>query len=331
MKFLKKIFFTLFILISGAIMITAFNFLVFVYAPSPATSPVYLEIPMATNFNKIVTLLKQKNLISNALFFQIFVRYKKVTTCILSGEYLIPPGRTPMELLNILMQGRVILHRITFPEGMTVKEIANLLEKKSICSSYRFYNLAMKPHKIACLSEVFPNLEGVLFPDTYLFPKNYPPKLVIKKMLDHFCEVYTYVLRKPAKNTELTNRDVITLASIIEKEALLKREMPVISSVFHNRLRKGMRLQSDPTVIYDIPYFVGKITKKDLLNPTPHNTYRFKGLPPDPICNPGESAIRAALNPANTNYLYFVARNDGTHVFSDNLNTHNIAVLLYQR
>ena len=209
--------------------------------------------------------------------------------------------------------------------------MANLLEKKSICSAYRFYNLAMKPHKIACLSETFPNLEGVLFPDTYLFPRNYPPRLVIKKMLERFCQVYTPALKEKAKAIGFTNREVVTLASIIEKEALLKREMPIISSVFHNRLRKGMRLQSDPTVIYDIPYFVGKITKKDLMNPTPHNTYRFKGLPPDPICNPGAPAIHAALNPAKTNYLYFVARNDGTHVFSDNLDTHNTAVLLYQR
>ena len=331
MKSLKKIVFALFILSVVTIMITAFNFLVFMNAPSPATMPVYLEIRKSTSFNRVVTILKQKNLISNTLFFQALARYKKVTTRILSGEYLTPPGRTPWEILTILLQGRVILHHVTFPEGTTVKEMANLLEKKSICSAYRFYNLAMKPHKIACLAETFPNLEGALFPDTYLFPRNYPPRLVIKKMLERFCQIYTPALKAKAKAIGFTNRDVITLASIIEKEALLKSEMPIISSVFHNRLRKGMRLQSDPTVIYDIPYFVGEITKKDLLNPTPHNTYRFKGLPPDPICNPGEPAIRAALNPARTNYLYFVARNDGTHVFSDNLDTQNTAVLLYQR
>ena len=331
MKVLKTLFLTLIVLILSAMFAIGFNFLVFLYTTSPATSSVYIQIPRSASFREVSQLLRDKNLISNRWFFIALGKYKKVTNKIQSGEYYIPPGITPLKLLHILETGKVILHRITFPEGMTMREMADLLESKSICSAHQFLLITTNSYTIPCLHETFPNLEGELFPDTYLFPRNYPPKLVVAKMVKRFCQEYTPNMRKRAKEIGMTDRQVITLASMIQKEAMLKREMPIISSVFHNRLKKGMRLQSDPTVIYDIPYFTGKLTRKDLLNPTPHNTYRFKGLPPDPICNPGKDAILAALYPAKTDYLYFVARNDGTHVFSSTLEQHNIAVLLYQR
>ncbi len=331
MKFLKKFTLSIAILAFCAVFAIGFNFLIFLYTPSSPAKSIYVEIPHAASFRKITQILKSKNLISNTWFFLALGKYKKVTAKLQSGEYLIPPNTKPLQLLSILSAGRVLLHSATIPEGLTAKEIANILEAKGICSAYQFYHLAMQPHKIQCLNEQFRNLEGVLFPDTYRFPKNYPPALVIKKMVKRFCKIYTPAMRKRAKEIGMTNRHVVTLASMIEKEALLKREMPIISSVFHNRLKKGMRLQSDPTVIYDLPYFTGRLKKEDLLRPTPHNTYRIKGLPPDPICNPGRNAIFAALYPAKTNYLYFVARNDGTHVFSKTLDQHNIAVLLYQR
>jgi len=331
MKFLRT--FSLFavtLLLCG-VFVLGFNFLVFLYSTSPTSHPVYVEIPRHASFKSVTRILKEKHLISNRWFFLALGKYRKATEKIQSGEYMIPPRTTPGELLTILETGKVVLHHITLPEGMTMREIANLLESKSICSAHQFLLIAAHPHEIPCLKEVFPNLEGVLFPDTYLFPRNYPPRLVIRKMVQRFCQVYTPGMRKRAKAIGMTDRQVITLASMIQKEAMLKREMPLISSVFHNRLKKGMRLQSDPTVIYDIPYFAGKLTRKDLMRPTPHNTYRIKGLPPDPICNPGKDAILAALYPAKTDYLYFVARNDGTHVFSRTLDEHNIAVLLYQR
>ena len=331
MKFLKKLAFNLAILLFGAIFIIGFNFIIFLYNPSSPSRPVYVEIPRAASFRKITSILKEKNLVSNPWFFLLLGRYKKLTSKLQSGEYLIPPKTRPLELLSILSHGKVILHPVTFPEGTTVRGFADILESKSICSAYQFRALAMKPHRIDCLHEEFRNLEGALFPDTYLFPKNYPPALVIKKILKHFCKVYTPRMRKRAKEIGMTNREVLTLASIIQREAFYKSEMPIISSVFHNRLKRGMRLQSDPTVIYDLPFFTGKLKKEDLLRPTPHNTYRIKGLPPDPICNPGKAAILAALYPAKTKYLYFVARRDGTHVFSETLTQHNIAVLLYRR
>jgi len=331
MRFLKKLVFSLAILFFSAIFILGFNFIIFLYTPSSPSRPVYVEIPHAASFKKITHILKGKNLVSSPWFFLLLGKYKKLTFRLQSGEYLIPPKIRPLQLLSILSHGKVILHSVTFPEGSTVRDFADILESKSICSAYQFRALAMKPHRIDCFHEEFRNLEGALFPDTYLFPKNYPPALVIKKILKHLCKVYTPRMRKRAKEIGMTNREVLTLASIIQREAFYKREMPIISSVFHNRLKKGMRLQSDPTVIYDLPFFTGKLKKEDLLRPTPHNTYRIKGLPPDPICNPGKAAILAALYPAKTKYLYFVARHDGTHIFSKTLTEHNIAVLLYRR
>ncbi len=331
MKFIRKLSLTVVILVLCAVFAVGFNFFIFLYTPSSPTQSIYVEIPRAASFRKISHILQEKHLITNRWFFLLLGRYKRLTSRLQSGEYLIPPNTRPLRLLSILSTGKVLLHPVTIPEGLTAKDIADILESKSVCSAYKFYNLAMCPHRIVCLAEQFRNLEGVLFPDTYLFPKNYPPAMVIHKMVKRFCKIYTPKMRKRAKEIGMTDREVITLASMIEKEALLKREMPIISSVFHNRLKKGMRLQSDPTVIYDLPYFTGKLKKEDLRRPTPHNTYRFKGLPPDPICNPGRAAILAALYPAKTDYLYFVARNDGTHVFSKTLDQHNIAVLLYQR
>jgi len=331
MKLLKKLIFSLTVLVLCTTFAMGFNFLVFLYTPSSPPSAVYVEIPYGTSFRRITRILKNKNLISSPWFFMALGKYEKLTSKIQHGEYLISPGTSPLQLLSTLSRGRVILHSVTFPEGTTVRGFAEILESKSICSAYQFRALAMKSHRIPCLREDFRNLEGVLFPDTYLFPKNYPTALVIKKILKRFCRVYTPHMRQRAKEIGMTNREVITLASIIQREAFYKSEMPIISSVLHNRLKKGMRLQSDPTVIYDLPFFTGKLKKEDLLRPTPHNTYRIKGLPPDPICNPGKAAILAALYPAHTKYLYFVAQRNGTHVFSKTLNEHNIAVLLYRR
>ncbi len=331
MRLIKTLTLAFLTLVVCGFFILGFNFFVFLYTTSPATQSVYVQVPRHTSFKAISRILKKKNLISNEWFFIALGKYEKATGKIQSGEYYIPPRITPLKLLYILKTGKVILHPVTFPEGLTMREMADLLESKGICSAHQFLLLTTHPYEIPCFKESFPNLEGTLFPDTYLFPRNYPPRLVVQKMVKRFCQVYTPAMRKRAKRLGMSDRQVITLASMIQKEAMLKREMPIISSVFHNRLKKGMRLQSDPTVIYDIPYFAGKLTREDLMKPTPHNTYRFKGLPPDPICNPGRDAILAALYPAKTDYLYFVARNDGTHVFSRTLEEHNIAVLLYQR
>ncbi len=174
------------------------------------------------------------------------------------------------------------------------------------------------------------SLEGYLFPETYNFPKGTPLKTIVKSMTDSFFDVWKKY-DSPAKEAGLTRHEAITLASIVEKETGAAQERPLIAGVFHNRLKKGMRLQTDPTVVYGLKDFNGNITRADLAADHPYNTYIIPALPPGPITNPGEAAIAAAVKPAQVSYLYFVAKNDGTHQFSNTLNEHNRAVRQYQR
>jgi UPF0755 protein len=176
-----------------------------------------------------------------------------------------------------------------------------------------------------------PTLEGHLFPDTYYFPKRAKTEEVIRAMVSRLQQVFTPEIRAQSAALKMTETQVLTLASIIEKETGRDAERPLISAVFHNRLRKGMLLQSDPTVIYGIPNFNGNLTRANLAKPTPFNTYTHAGLPPSPIANPGARSIVAALNPAPVKYLFFVSKNDGTHQFSATIGEHNRAVDHYQK
>jgi len=174
-------------------------------------------------------------------------------------------------------------------------------------------------------------LEGYLYPDTYYFPRWTKAEDVVKAMVNHLRQVYTPEMHAQSEALRMTEVQVLTLASIIEKETGHDAERPLISAVFHNRLRKGLPLQSDPTVIYGIPNFNGNLTRADLARPTPFNTYRIAKLPPGPIASPGVKSIQAALNPAPVKYLFFVSKNDGTHQFSATLGEHNRAVERYQK
>lgn len=173
-------------------------------------------------------------------------------------------------------------------------------------------------------------VEGYLFPDTYYFPPSVTEREILIAMVEQFREIFDPMMKEKSGGIGLTPHEVVTLASLIEKEAGIKAERPLVSAVFHNRLKIKIPLQSDPTVIYGLRDFSGNLRRKDLQNPSPYNTYRIKGLPPGPICNPGLSSLRAALSPASVPYLYFVSKNDGSHLFSVSLEEHNQAVKLYQ-
>jgi UPF0755 protein len=176
-----------------------------------------------------------------------------------------------------------------------------------------------------------PSFEGYLFPETYRIQRNTPPRKVIQTLRNQLDSKWSEEWNVRLLDLQMTKHQILTLASIIEKESGNAEEQPIVASVFHNRLKRGMRLQSDPTVIYGIPNFNGNITKADLQTPTPYNTYIISGLPPGPIANPGFTAIKAALYPAETNYLYFVGNGKGKHIFSENLEQHNQAVNVFQR
>jgi UPF0755 protein len=225
-------------------------------------------------------------------------------------------------------------HLVTIPEGFTLSQIAQLLENLNLVEKKGFLQKTSSPAFIDALDlsqTAGATLEGYLFPDTYHVLREMDPEDVIRMMVHRFRKVFGPDFSQGASELGIPERDVVILASIIEKETSLPEEKPLISAVFHNRLKKKFPLQSDPTVIYGIRNFNGNLTKEDLLRPTPYNTYLQAGLPPTPICNPGRDSLRAAVRPAPVPYLYFVSKNDGSHYFSSDIEEHNRAVWKYQK
>jgi len=282
------------------------------------------------SLNGIAKNLENESIISNRLYFKLFTKLQNADKKLQAGEYLLSASKTPEQILDILVTGRVNLYKITLPEGLNLNEVANLIEKGNLCSKIEFKNLCHDKPFILSLGINAASLEGYLFPDTYFFPKQVSCETIITAMVKHFKTIFTKEWMARAKKMGFSVHDIVTLASIIEKETGDASERPLISSVFHNRLKKNMRLESDPTVIYGIKTFDGNIKRKHLKMMTPYNTYQIKGLPFGPIANPGALSLKAALYPAQTEYLFFVAKKDTTHQFSKTIQAHNRAVKKYQ-
>lgn len=334
---LKKILFVLFVLF--VLSITAIGFSVYYYrdvigyATRPAASESeekIVSIPPGQSFRLISETLYQNGLITDPLKFKLYARIEGYDKHIKAGEYLLSPEMSPAEILEILKSGKVRLHKVTIPEGFSMTQIADTLASAGLVSRESFLAIANDPEFIRKYEIDAETLEGYLFPDTYFFPGKVTAEDIVMTMVQRFRSVFTPEMIQKAKQMGFTAHEIVTLASIIEKETGAAAERGLISSVFHNRLRKKMRLESDPTVIYGIEDFDGNITKKHLKTPTPYNTYTIKGLPPGPIANPGKASLEAALNPAPSEYIYFVSKNDGTHQFSKTLREHNNAVREYQ-
>jgi UPF0755 protein len=305
------------LLLAGLCLAGANWFLRFIDTPAnPEGGEIILEIRPGDTFRTIAALLEKKGVISSGRLFGLLARYRKVTTRLKAGEYRLSPAMTPAGILDILVQGRVLLHRITVPEGLTFREIAGLAEQAGFSDSRRFMDLCAEGGFLASLGIGQPTLEGYLFPETYFFTRKASPEEIIRAMVARFNTVFTPGWRQRAADLGMDVHQVVTLASIIEKETGDPSERPLIASVFHNRLNRGMRLESDPTVIYGIKDFQGDITRRHLREPTPYNTYLIRGLPPGPIASPGRASLEAALFPADSDYLFFVSRKDTTHAFS---------------
>ena len=290
-----------------------------------------VEIPRGTSVSGAARILYDRGLIPSVLGFKLLARFTQSEGVIRAGEYGISPGLTSREILTLLRKGDVILHRVTIPEGLRGEEVAVLAAQTLGLSAERMAALIKDPEFIRSLGVTAPTLEGYLLPETYSFPRKVTEEQVIGKAVHDMLAFIDEEKRKEAEALGLSLHGLLTLASIIEKEMGDATEAPVIASVYHNRLKKGMLLQSDPTVIYGIKDFDGDIRWKDLRTDTPYNTYVRKGLPPTPIANPGRQAILGALHPAETNYLFFVSRNNGTHVFSETLAEHNRSVDRFQK
>ncbi|MEJ2655791.1 MAG: endolytic transglycosylase MltG, partial [Desulfobacterales bacterium] len=238
----------------------------------------------------ISDMLFEKGLILYPVKFRLFARIKGFDKHIKAGEYMFSDAMTPEKIIRIMVEGKVLLHRLTIPEGYNLRQIAQAVETAGLGTETDFLRAATDPEFVHAQGIDAQTFEGYLFPDTYYFAIDTSPEDIIRTMIKRFREIFKAKWKDRAKTLGMTIHQVITLASIIEKEAGVAEEFPIISSVFHNRLKRKMRLESDPTVIYGIEDYDGNITRKDLESPTPYNTYTMKGLPPGPISNTGVKA-----------------------------------------
>lgn len=336
-KMKKKIEKVLLVLVTAAVVVGVHYYTLLNTPASSTGEPVTIEVPRGTSFRVVANTLVESGVLKNAKGFNLAAKLSGAQKKIKAGEYELSPTMTPREVLAALVAGKTRQYSITIPEGYNIYDIALALTSKGFFSdadSIEFIKKARDRELARSFGVPGPTLEGYLFPDTYILARKVSPDELIARMTDRFNQVYDRGFENLQKTMGMTERQVVTLASIIEKETGEASEMPRISAVFHNRLRVGIQLQSDPTVIYGLLVgqgFDGNLTRKHLRTRTDYNTYRFYGLPPGPIANPGKSAIEAALNPEEAEYLYFVSRNDGTHKFSATLAEHNRAVRQYQK
>ncbi|MBI3814106.1 MAG: endolytic transglycosylase MltG [Nitrospinae bacterium] len=325
--------------------------IIFVYIQNSINRPLsgignarIVYIPKGSNLKAVSSILKREGIIDNTFMFNLIARYRFSQGILKAGEYQITPDMSPLQVLDAIINGKVYQYSVTIPEGYNIFEIASLLHKKGLANKERFISLSfdrefIKSLEIVSAPSTGSGLEGYLFPNTYYFSKEIDESIIIKKMVDTFRNAVWDRITVKSREIGLTPHQIITLASLIEKETGREDEKPVISSVFHNRFKKKMRLQCDPTVIYALllrdfkggmAAYDGNIRKYDLIIDSPYNTYKYAGLPPGPIANPGKSSIEAAMFPDNSRYLYFVSKNDGGHYFSSSVEEHNRAVRIYQ-
>ncbi|MBU1156099.1 MAG: endolytic transglycosylase MltG [Proteobacteria bacterium] len=290
-----------------------------------------VEIAKGSSLAQAAKALADAGIVGNARLFQLAGRLTSEDGPILAGEYELSPAMNAARILHFLRSGRVKLHYLLIPEGYTLAQIAARLDESGIAEQAEVLRLATDQDFAAGLGVDQPSLEGYLFPDTYRFPRHLGARAAMSAMVGRYHQAWQ-ALAQAAKQQGWSRHKATTLASIIQREAGKDQEMPLISAVYRNRLKRGMRLQADPTVIYGLGgAYKGNLTRAHLESDTTYNTYTRTGLPPGPICSPGREALAAALRPAQVPYLYFVAKGDGSHQFSTTYAQHQKAVDAFQR
>jgi UPF0755 protein len=295
---------------------------------------VLFEIIPGQSVQSIARNLHKKGIIQNRVSFMLGYRLFYSGKSLKAGEYMFHLPVTEREILRKIISGQVRMITITIPEGLTSRETAAVLGELDFLNYSSVLEATENTRLIAELDAEATDLEGYLFPETYLISKNTTSSKMIETMTGQFKRVFNPEWRARSEKLKMSIREVVTLASLIEKETSLEEEKPLVSAVFHNRLSRGMKLACDPTIIYALKQrneFYGNLTKKHLELASPYNTYLYPGLPPGPIANPGAGSLQAALFPADVNYLYFVSRNDGSHKFSSTYREHVNAVNKYQK
>ena len=293
-----------------------------------------VHITRGSTVSEIAVLLEKQGIISSSRLFRIFVYFNDQSTTLKAGEYQFSKPVSLKEVAEKIGEGQVYYHRVTVPEGLEIPLIAEIFVQAQFGEMSKFLSAMTEPDMIADLDPAAEDLEGYLFPETYFLTSGMREGEIVSLMLQNFRQFWTPEKQSRAKDLNMTVREIITLASLIEKETGMDNERPLVSAVFHNRLRRNMKLACDPTVIYAVKrvkQYDGVINKSDLELDSPYNTYLYPGLPPGPIASPGRLAVEAALYPADSEYLYFVSRNDGSHIFSAKYQDHEKAVSRYQR
>jgi len=309
-------------------------YLEFYFPPKTASKEIVFEVGRGKNAKDISKDLKERGIIRKKWVFLIGNTLFFTPQTLKAGEYSFQVPVSVKDVLSTITEGKVYLHSVTIPEGLIREETARLLESLHFIESDEFLESSRKTDLISSLDKEALDLEGYLFPETYRFPKDTPANKIVSTMVSQFMKVFGETWKSRADEIGMTIREVVILASLIEKETSLPEERPLVSSVLHNRLQIGMKLDCDPTIIYAFKLqgvFKERLLFKDLKYDSPYNTYLHAGLPPGPIANPGRDSLHAALFPTEGKFLYFVSKNDGSHHFSQTFREHQRAVIKYQR
>ncbi|SKA81745.1 UPF0755 protein [Caloramator quimbayensis] len=326
-----KILYLLFILILGIIIVSYLSYKNYIYSPiSKENKQIIFRVDRGENRKTVINKMLRNKIIKNQFFANVYAKNKNIGKDLKQGIYILNTSMTPSQILDKVLNGRIdkdpdIVY-VTIPEGFTVKEIAERLNKEGLINdidsfinecqngnfNYQFLKAIPKDRKS--------RLEGYLFPDTYEFKKGISSHDIIDKMLSRFNDIYESVIVPQINSQSYSSDEIIIMASIVEEEAKIDSERPIISKVFYNRLNKNMKLESCATVQYALGTHKSTLYYKDLQVESPYNTYKYSGLPKGPICSPGKRSIEAALKPANADYIYFVSKGDGSHYFTNNYN-----------
>ena len=292
-----------------------------------------VEIPRGAETSTIGEQLVTAGVIRDRLAFRVALWLSGHDRRLQAGEYRFDRPMSALEVLDKIARGEVVLLTLTFPEGLTIPEMAGVFESNGFGAAGDFITAARNRALVEAIDPAATDLEGYLFPDTYAFPRGTDATGVVRQMVDRFGQILTPELRDAGRARGLSVRELVTLASLVEKETARADERSTVAGVYANRLRIGMGLQCDPTVIYALERagkFDGNLRRADLTFDSPYNTYLHPGLPPGPIAAPGRGSLEAAARPAQVDYLYFVSRNDGSHEFARTLAEHNRNVQKYQ-
>jgi UPF0755 protein len=301
--------------------------------PGPASN-VTVFFPPGTPTSQIFRRLAEEHVLGNALLSEMYFRIYRAGTPLQAGEYRFDRPTPIDDVITRMSRGDVVRYTIVVTEGLTADETFELFWKQGLGTRESFRRALLMTDLLPGLAQGSPDLEGFLFPETYSVTRSHSARRIVERMVAEFRRRFTAEMRQRARALGLTPRQAVTLASIVEKESGLVREGPLIASVYLNRLRHGMRLQADPTVVYALKRdgrWAGMVHRSDYAYESPYNTYLVDGLPPGPICNPGFKALKAAVLPARTDYLYFVANESGGHTFSKTFEEHLQAIAAVHR